>query len=78
MSGQPPGHSHRFTIADHDAVHALFEKLNRPQGSKNVDAEGLSQAMNDAMREYALAEEVVRRAFFHGLLTGYAVGLKCR
>jgi hypothetical protein len=78
MTGKSPGHSHQFTIADREAVDALLAKLERPQGSRHVNSARLAHAMADAKRQFALADERDRQAFFHGLLTGYAVGLKCR
>jgi hypothetical protein len=78
MRGKSPGHAHRFTIANEDAVHVLVDKLRHPQGSSSVDERKLLRALNDAARRYAGTQARSRQAFFHGLLTGYAVGLKCR
>ena len=77
MPGRSPGHSHQFTIADQDAVRTLLARLADPQGSRSVDADRLSLALDDARRRFASTDERERQAFFHGLLTGYAVGLKC-
>lgn len=67
-------HTHRFTIADHDAVETLVDKL--VQRGKGNPKERLLQALSAAVRRYEGSNEQVRQAFFHGLLTGYAVALK--
>jgi len=54
----------------------LVAKLQHPQGSSHVDAQRLERALADATRRYTTAHEPQRQAFLHGLLTGYAVGLK--
>ncbi|HEY6127680.1 MAG TPA: hypothetical protein VIW23_05800 [Candidatus Acidoferrum sp.] len=69
-------HSHQFTIADDEAVLALLEKLLRSKGSSQVRREKLLRALDDAARHYKDSNQKVRRAFFHGMLTGYAVALK--
>jgi len=66
-------HSHKFTIADDEAVLALVEKLVGPSQARR---EKLLRALDDASRHYKDSNQKVRRAFFHGLLTGYAVALK--
>ena len=68
-------HSHRFTIADDEAVRALVDKL-AGGGARQVRREKLLRALDDATRHYKNSNEKTRRAFFHGLLTGYAVALK--
>ena len=68
-------HSHRFTIADDDAVRALVDKLVSV-GPHPVRREKLLRALDDAARHYKDSNQKVRQAFFHGLLTGYAVALK--
>ncbi len=78
MAGKSPGHRRRFTIASDDAVRVLLDKLKHPRGSRSVDEQRLWRALEDAMRHYASARRRDRQAFFHGLLTGYAVGLKTR
>ena len=70
-------HTHRFTIADDAAVHALLGKLTK-DGSKQGGRGKLLRALDDAGRHYADSNQKVRQAFFHGLLTGYAVALKMR
>jgi len=69
-------HSHQFAIADDEAVRALVEKLVGGQGSNQARREKLLRALDDAARHYKDSNQKVRRAFFHGLLTGYAVALK--
>jgi hypothetical protein len=69
-------HTHKFTIADEDAVRALIVKLGTPRGSRAVDEEKLWKALDSAARRYSQSHQEVSQAFFHGLLTGYAVGLK--
>jgi hypothetical protein len=71
-------HTHKFSIADQDAVAQLLKHIEAPQGSQIVDREKLLGALASAARRYEQAHRQARRAFFHGLLTGYAVGLKCR
>ncbi len=70
-------HSHRFTIADDDAVRVLLAKLVKG-GSKQVRRDKLLRALDDAARHYKDSNQKVRQAFFHGLLTGYAVALTLR
>lgn len=69
-------HSHKFEIADSDAVRTLLAKLSSPNGSQTVDDAKLLRALNAAARRYSQSSGEVSQAFFHGLLTGYAVGLK--
>jgi len=69
-------HSHKYSIADHDAVGALIKKLGAPNGSRNVDNEKLMHALVAAAQRYRQSRQEASQAFFHGLLTGYAVGLK--
>lgn len=76
MAQTSPKHTHKFSIADKDAVQVLIEKLGAPNGSRDVDAQKLHSALDSASRRYRQSREKVRRAFFHGLLTGYGVGLK--
>lgn len=70
-------HSHKFTIADEEAVRVLLEKLTRPHVRRDMQ-ERLLRALDDAARHYADSSKKVRQAFFHGLLTGYAVALKLK
>jgi hypothetical protein len=69
-------HTHKFSIADDDAVRVLLEKLRAPNGTHDVDEEKIYQALDSASRRYSHSSQEIGRAFFHGLLTGYAVGLK--
>ena len=64
-------HSHRFTIADEDAVRALVEKLV-DGGRHQQRRERLLRVRDDATRHYKDSNQKVRQAFFHGLLAGYA------
>lgn len=75
-SQKSPGHARKFTIADGEAVRVLLEKLQAPRGSRTVDEAKLMQALLLAQHAYARSSQKVRQAFFHGLLTGYGVGLK--
>jgi hypothetical protein len=68
-------HSHKFTIADDEAVNVLVKKLVNG-GKHRHHREKLLRALDDAMRHYNDSNKKVRQAFFHGLLTGYAVALK--
>ena len=68
-------HSHKFIIADDDAVRTLVDKLVNG-GTRGVRRDKLLRALDDAARHYKDSNQKVRQAFFHGLLTGYAVALK--
>lgn len=70
-------HTHKFTIADEEAVAVLLNKLAHA-GPRPVHLEKLLCALDDAARHYRDSNQKVRQAFFHGLLTGYAVALKLR
>jgi len=72
------GHSHKFTIADDEAVRSLVEKLAAAGGSPQLRRDKLLRALDDATRHYKDSNQKVRRAFFHGLLTGYGVALRLR
>jgi hypothetical protein len=76
MPETPTKHTHKYSIADADAVQVLLNKLGAPHGSSNVDGEKLYKALYCASQRYSQSSEESRQAFFHGLLTGYAVGLK--
>jgi hypothetical protein len=54
-----------------------LNKLTK-NGSKQVGRGKLLRALDDAARHYEDSNQKVRQAFFHGLLTGYAVALKVR
>jgi hypothetical protein len=68
-------HPHQFTIADEDAVAALIRKLVNG-GPREERRRRLLSALDAAARRYKDSNQKVRQAFFHGLLTGYAVALK--
>ena len=78
MKQNPSGHAHKFSIGDQDTVRVLLHKLITQNGSRsrNVDDRRLLKALNAAARRYSQSHQEVSQAFFHGLLTGYAVGLK--
>ena len=68
-------HTHQYTIADDEAVKVLLDKL-LTGGPHQQRREKLLKALDDASRRYNSSTQKVRKAFFHGLLTGYAVALK--
>ncbi len=68
-------HRHKFTIADDEAVRVLVKKL-LDGGSRQQRRDKLLKALGEASRHYKRSSAKERRAFFHGLLTGYAVALK--
>jgi hypothetical protein len=68
-------HTHQYTIADDEAVKVLLDKL-LIGGPHQQRREKLLKAPDDASRRYNSSTQKVRKAFFHGLLTGYAVALK--
>ena len=69
-------HSHKFTIADDEAVRTLVDKIVSVGPQQKLRREKLLRALDDAARHYKDSNQKVRQAFFHGLLTGYAVALK--
>jgi hypothetical protein len=68
-------HTHQYTIADDEAVKVLLDKL-LSGGSHQQRRERLLKALDEASQRYTSSKQQVRKAFFHGLLTGYAVALK--
>jgi hypothetical protein len=68
-------HSHKFTIADEEAVRVLAEKLLCGEHRKPL-RDKILRATAVAARRYKKTNLKERQAFFHGLLTGYAVALK--
>jgi len=68
-------HGHRFTIADDQAVQVLLDKM-LGRGTRQKRREKLLKALDEASRHYQNTSQKERQAFFHGLLTGYAVALK--
>jgi predicted NBD/HSP70 family sugar kinase len=69
------GHTHKLGIADDEAVQILLDKL-LVGGSHQERREKLLKALDEASKRYQDSTEKERQAFFHGLLTGYAVALK--
>ncbi len=68
-------HTHKYGIADEEAVQLLVDKL-LAGGSRQQRREKLLKALDQASRRYKDSNQKQRQAFFHGLLTGYAVALK--
>jgi len=68
-------HDHKFTIADDAAVQVLLDKM-LGGGTRQKRREKLLKALDEASRHYDNSAQKERQAFFHGLLTGYAVALK--
>jgi hypothetical protein len=68
-------HSHQFTIADREAVRLLRDKV-AGWGAHQKRRERLLNALDTAIRAYGDSAQKERQAFFHGLVTGYAVALK--
>jgi hypothetical protein len=68
-------HTHQYTIADDEAVKVLLDKL-LIGGPHQQRREKLLKALDDAAQRYNSSMQKERKAFFHGLLTGYAVALK--
>ena len=68
-------HGHKFTIADDEAVQVLLDKM-LGRGTRQKRREKLLKALDEASRHYQSTSQKERQAFFHGLLTGYAVALK--
>ena len=68
-------HKHKYAIADEEAVQLLLEKLVAA-GPRQQRREKLLKALDQAARRYKDSSQKQRQAFFHGLLTGYAVALK--
>ena len=68
-------HTHQYTIADDEAVKVMLDKL-LSSGPHQQRRERLLRALEEASRRYYSTTVKERKAFFHGLLTGYAVSLK--
>lgn len=68
-------HDHKYGIADDQAVKVLLEKM-LGRGTRQKRREKLLKALDEASRHYQSSNQKERQAFFHGLLTGYAVALK--
>lgn len=68
-------HNHKYTIADNEAVMVLLDKM-LIGGPHQRRRDKLLHALDEASLRYQNSGEKERQAFFHGLLTGYAVALK--
>jgi hypothetical protein len=68
-------HDHKYSIADDEAVHVLLDKM-LGAGTRQRRREQLLKALAEASQRYKNSTQKERQAFFHGLLTGYAVALK--
>ena len=68
-------HTHKYGIADDEAVRSLVEKM-LAGGQRQQRREKLLRALDQATKRYKDSDQKQRQAFFHGLLTGYAVALK--
>jgi len=68
-------HRHTYGIADHDAVGEYIRKLSA-WDSRQQRREKLLKALGEAIEQFGRSSDEKREAFFHGLLTGYAVALK--
>jgi hypothetical protein len=76
MSANPSSnnpHPHKYTIADDEAVRTLMTKLAE---SSHQTTPELQKALETAMEEYQTTDDQQRKAFFHGMLTGYGVALQ--
>ncbi len=68
-------HNHKYSIADNEAVEVLLNKMLLG-GKQQRRREKLLKALDEASKHYEDSSQKERQAFFHGLLTGYAVALK--
>jgi len=68
-------HDHKYAIADGQAVQVLIDKM-LGGGTRQRRREKLLKALDEASQRYQNTSHKERQAFFHGLLTGYAVALK--
>ncbi len=68
-------HNHKYSIADNEAVEVLLNKM-LVGGTRQRRREKLLKALDEASKHYEDSSQKERQAFFHGLLTGYAVALK--
>lgn len=68
-------HGHKYAIGDDEAVHVLIDKM-LGGGTRQRRREKLLKALEEASQRYQHTSHKERQAFFHGLLTGYAVALK--
>jgi hypothetical protein len=68
-------HDHKYAIADGEAVQVLVDKM-LGGGTRHRRREKLLRALDEASQRYQNTSHKERQAFFHGVLTGYAVALK--
>lgn len=68
-------HRHKYGIADPDALGEYVNKLSRWE-LRQRRRESLLKALRTAIDQSHRSDDDRRKAFFHGLLTGYAVALK--
>jgi len=69
-------HTHKLGIADEEAVQILLDKLLTGAARQRQRREKLLKALEEAARHYNDSTKKERQAFFHGMLTGYAVALR--
>ena len=67
----------RLTVAQPEAVETLVAKL-RVRAKDNPAWRRMVLATDRAHRQYGEVSAPNLRGFYHGLLTGYGVGLKLR
>lgn len=68
-------HGHTYSIADREALGEFIHKLSA-WDLHQERRERLLRALGDAIEQLGGPSDERRKAFFHGLLTGYAVALK--
>ena len=71
-------HSHKFEIADPEAILCLIEKIEKHAQAGDGRHERLRKAMAWAEKQAKSLEgghDEKQMAFYHGLLTGYGVAL---
>ncbi len=73
--GRMARHRHPFTIGGADAVREMLNKLME-WSPRQQRRQRLLKALERAAQGYNGAHQRELQAFFHGLLTGYAVALK--
>ena len=60
-------HTHKYTIADDEAVKVLLDKL-LSGGAHQQRREKLLKALDEASQRYKSSRQRERKAFFHGLI----------
>lgn len=68
--------THKLRIADEEAVQILLDKLLAGAANQQQRRQKLLKALEQAARHYQDSTKKERQAFFHGMLTGYAVALR--